>query len=932
MPRLRLPARVRTIGVLSVALALLAPAMAVADTATTRIIDVVQVTWSGAGTPKVTAASVMDVVQQDTISRWLQISGGRVTFTAGQVLPTVRTAAAMPCDANGSLAYIKAVGQAAYAATSITDTTHHYLIEVAANPPGGCVWDGRGIVGGLGPTSGALILKDNADPEVIAHELGHNLGLGHSNLETCSGGKADGAWSSCSAIEYGSATDLMGNVTRTSALSAYHQWRLGWIPDADVAVGNRTETVTLNSVDSQPGYTCWYGGETPTACPTFTRALFVRDKTAAYWVEFRHADPANGIKQGLVVYRTDPPPATSVQSPIASDATDPTSMHITTDVWMINLGDWSYPAMTGSPSLAAGIAFTTAFGGATIAARVNADGTATVSVVRSGSSAPGVPNWTDVSTWRNPSAPVTTSDLDDNGVDIAYFEAQLTSDTGSAIMRVTRSYAPALSRTYLTPVSAPAVALLGSLPEGHYTARLRAVNASGVAGGWSTPLAVQIDRGSPNVSNDVSLTSVRAGSAVGVAWSGARDAGSGICSAQVLNADGWARLGWHSAAAGAPRYLLPANGSASGEAQVFDCVGNGVTGSLALGTAFTRASALKRSGTWRVISVPAASAAVASAPRASGAASGASTTAIVSARTSALRCLTTCSVSLSTPAGTTALVMGAGRATLSVAGKRAFTVPFATSGKPRVVYVVKGTHRITLRGKGFVLVGAQSVRARWAQSGLLAGTVRMTDPSLTDPVQASLSQLGFTQSDFSDSQTVGPMIGGTGITDGTLDFCAANFPSESLRSARRQVIVTQPSNSYSFVSTETVRYSSSAATAQALQELDAAAALCQSRGYALGAAGDKQAYAFRNLPALPRGLRPAADRRIYLVTIGESTTATTLLIAYQFKGSVLNGMYVAKPGVWSIDDAAVSRWLDVAAVLAQRLNRGAARVEAQGAA
>ena len=927
-------ARARAVAVAVGVLVLLAPTVARADAPPERIIDVVQVTWAGApATPAATGQQVADVIKSDVIARWSQISGGRVAFSFGRLLPTLRTAYALPCDAAGSLSFINGVAQTAYASAGISDISHHYLVEVAADP-GGCVWDGRGLVGAPGSTSGALILKDTADPDVIAHELGHNMGLGHSNLETCSGGKADGAWSDCTAVEYGSATDLMGNTTRTSALSAYHQWRLGWIPDGDVAVGNRTTTVSLHAVDSQPATTCVYSADTTTVCPWFTRALFVRDGSAAYWVEFRHADPANSIKQGLVIYRTDPPPASSVQSPIASDAADPTSTHITTDVWMVNLGNWSYPAATGSPSLAEGGSFTTAFGGATISARVASDGTATVSVVRAGSSAPAAPTFTDTSSWRNPDAPLNTADLDDKGVDIAYFEAEKTVGSAVSIVRVPR-VSPAFywERTYLDPVAPPALARLGDLPEGQYSLRLRAVNVSGVAGAWSASVPVKIDRGSPVVTGDFGIAALVPGRSVAAVWRGATDAGSGICSARVLNPDGWASLGWSGAVAGVPRYVLPSTASEGGDGQVFDCVGNGVAGTVSVDTGFRPASAIKRSGVWRAVRVSGAAVTVAPALVAAGAASGGSAGASLTAAPSVpgLLCVGACSATVSTAAGTAAVLVGGSAVALTVDGRRAKPLPASKRKGARVAYVANGAHKVVLRGRGLVLVGVQSVRGAWTQGSLLSGTPHPVDGSLADRTQALLAGIGFAQSDFADSVTVQPMPGGTTLADATLDFCSSDFPSDALRVARRQVTATRPADPYSFLSTETVRYSSAAATAQALKELDAASASCQSRGYALLAGGAKQAYAFRALPQLPSGLRPAADRRLFYVQMGESTTATTFLLAYQFSGDTLNAMYVAKPGAWTLSPDEVSRWLEVAAVLAGRLDRGVAKLDAMSA-
>ena len=184
------------------------------------------------------------------------------------------------------------------------------------------------MIGEFAPSGITITMQNSASAFVITHELGHALGAGHSNFMFCSSGKSDGPWGSdCKAVEYGGTMDVMGNVETTAPLSTYHQWRMGLISNQEVKQSWRSESIELSAVD--------------VASPT--RAIFLRDQDATYWLEYRRARPESNYRAGLVIYRTDPPPISAIVSPNPEDSyAGEFGSTVGTDIWMLNFDDYTY--------------------------------------------------------------------------------------------------------------------------------------------------------------------------------------------------------------------------------------------------------------------------------------------------------------------------------------------------------------------------------------------------------------------------------------------------------------------------------------------------------------------------------------------------------------------------------------------------------------
>ena len=85
-----------------------------------------------------------------------------------------------------------------------------------------CGWAGYGIIGGS-PTDAWI--NGYFDRRIIAHELGHNLGLRHAHSQECGASTVGG---SCTASEYGDLVDTMG-WGLYGHFSAYQKETLGWL-------------------------------------------------------------------------------------------------------------------------------------------------------------------------------------------------------------------------------------------------------------------------------------------------------------------------------------------------------------------------------------------------------------------------------------------------------------------------------------------------------------------------------------------------------------------------------------------------------------------------------------------------------------------------------------------------------------------------------
>ncbi|WP_167583114.1 fibronectin type III domain-containing protein [Kineococcus rubinsiae] len=172
----------------------------------------------------------MQTALEQASDYWSAQTGGRISFTLGAIVPWYTSTAT--CADYSSL-WSEAAKRTGF--TYAPDENLIVVVPARGYYSGACDSYGKGTIGNTVHSSGALYVTD-VEPSLWAHELGHNLSLGHANAlydTTRSDVVYSGSYGASRWVNYGDVWDVMSYSSSTIGhgnLGAAGQDRLGVLP------------------------------------------------------------------------------------------------------------------------------------------------------------------------------------------------------------------------------------------------------------------------------------------------------------------------------------------------------------------------------------------------------------------------------------------------------------------------------------------------------------------------------------------------------------------------------------------------------------------------------------------------------------------------------------------------------------------------------